>query len=38
MRSSWIKPLLVLLSLALVNGNAHAALHLGVAHSEPCPE
>ena len=38
MRSSWIKPLLVLLSLALVNGNAHAALHLGATHSEPCPE
>ena len=38
MRSSWISPLVILLSLALLNGNAHAALHLGAAHSEPCPE
>ena len=38
MRSSWIRPLVILLSLALTNGNAHAALHLGAAHSEPCPE
>jgi hypothetical protein len=30
--------LVVLLSLALASGNAHAALHLGDAHSEPCPE
>jgi hypothetical protein len=28
----------VLLSLALAKGNAHVALHLGAAHSEPCPE
>ena len=28
----------MLLSLALATGNAHAALHLGAAHSEPCPE
>jgi hypothetical protein len=38
MRSSWIRSLVILLSLALVNGNAHAALHLGATHSEPCPE
>jgi hypothetical protein len=30
--------LIVLLSLALVRGNAHAAVHLGGAHPEPCPE
>jgi hypothetical protein len=30
--------LIVLLSLALASGNAHAALHLGDAHSAPCPE
>jgi hypothetical protein len=28
----------VLLSLALANGNAHAAQHFGAPHSEPCPE
>ncbi len=38
MRFSWIRCLVVLLSLALVCGNAHAALHLGSAHHEPCPE
>jgi hypothetical protein len=38
MPSSWISPFVILLSLALLNGNAHAALHLGAAHSEPCPE
>ena len=38
MRFSWIRCLVVLLSLALVCGNAHAALHLGGAHTEPCPE
>jgi len=38
MRSSWISALVILLSLALLNGNAHAALHLGATHSEPCPE
>jgi len=38
MRSSWISALVILLSLALLNGNAHAALHLGAARSEPCPE
>jgi len=29
---------IVLLSLALVSGNAHAALHLHTAHGQPCPE
>jgi hypothetical protein len=33
-----IRCLAVLLSLALANGNAHAALHSGAAHSEPCPQ
>jgi hypothetical protein len=38
-RSLFLRCLGVLLSLALANGNAHAALHLGAAaHSEPCPE
>jgi hypothetical protein len=37
-RSLFLRCLVVLLSLALANGNAHAALHLGAAHSEPCPE
>jgi hypothetical protein len=30
--------LVLLVSLALGNGNAHAAPHLAAAHSEPCPE
>jgi len=30
--------LVVLLSLSLVSGNAHAALHLGSVHPEPCPQ
>jgi hypothetical protein len=34
----WIKGLVVFLSLALANGNAHAALHLSAVHSAPCPE
>jgi hypothetical protein len=38
MRFALVRCLVVLLSLALANGNAHAALHLGAAHSEPCPE
>src|ERR687888_197513 len=38
MRFLWIRCLVVLLSLALVCGNAHAAVHLGGAHPEPCPE
>jgi hypothetical protein len=37
-RSPFLRCRVVLLSLALANGNAHAALHLGAAHSEPCPE
>ena len=32
-----LRCLVVLLSLTLASGNAHAALHLG-AHAEPCPE
>jgi hypothetical protein len=32
----WVTVLIV--SLALTNGNGHAASHLGAAHSEPCPE
>jgi hypothetical protein len=32
-----VRCLVVLLSLALVNGNAHAALHLGAGHANPCP-
>ena len=38
MRSPLIRCLVLLISLALANGNAHAAIHLGAAHSEPCPE
>jgi hypothetical protein len=38
MRSPLVSCLVVLMSLALANGNAHAAIHLGAAHSEPCPE
>jgi hypothetical protein len=37
-RSVLLRCLVVLLSLALASGNAHAALHLAAAHSEPCPE
>jgi hypothetical protein len=37
-RSLILRCLVVLLSLALAGGNAHAALHLDAAHSEPCPE
>jgi hypothetical protein len=37
-RSLLLRCLVVLLSLALASGNAHAALHLGAAHAEPCPE
>jgi len=33
-----LRCLIVLLSLALANGNAHAALHLHTAHGQPCPE
>jgi hypothetical protein len=38
MRFPLVRCLVVVLSLALANGNAHAALHSGAAHSEPCPE
>jgi hypothetical protein len=38
MRFLWSRCLVVVLSLALVCGNAHATLHLGGAHPEPCPE
>ena len=37
-RSPFLRCLVVLLSLALAGGNAHAALHLDAAHSEPCPD
>jgi hypothetical protein len=37
-RSLFLRCLVVLLSLALATGNAHAALYLGAAHSQPCPE
>src|SRR5438128_1279019 len=38
MRSLWVRCLVVLLTVALASGNAHAALHIGGAHPEPCPE
>ena len=37
-RSLLLRGLVLLLSIALVGGNAHAALHLDNAHHEPCPE
>jgi hypothetical protein len=37
-RSLLLRCLVVLLSLALASGNAHAALHLDAAHAAPCPE
>jgi hypothetical protein len=37
-RSPLLRCLVVLVSLALASGNAHAALHLDAAHAEPCPE
>jgi hypothetical protein len=37
-RSLLLRCLVLLLSLTLVSGNAHAALHLDRAHHEPCPE
>ena len=37
-RSLLLRCLVLLLSIALASGNAHAALHLGSAHHEPCPE
>ena len=33
-----LRCLIVLLSLALASGNAHAALHLDAAHGQLCPE
>jgi hypothetical protein len=33
-----LRCLIVLLSLALASGNAHAAFHLDAAHHDPCPE
>jgi hypothetical protein len=38
MRSLWLRYLIVLLSLALVGGNAHAELHFGAASRQPRPE
>ena len=38
MRSWFARYAIVLLALALANGNAHAALHLTAAHTKPCPE
>ena len=37
-RSLLLRCLIVLLSLALASGNAHAALHLDAAHGQLCPE
>ena len=37
-RSLLLRCLVVVLSLALASGNAHAALHVGAGHIEPCPE
>ena len=37
-RSLLLRCLIVLVSLALVSGNAHAALHPVAAHAKPCPE
>jgi hypothetical protein len=37
-RSLILRCLIVLLSLALASGNAHAGLHMDAARSEPCPE
>src|SRR5215472_3859965 len=38
MRFRLVHCLVILLSLALVNGNAHASLHLDAAHPVPCPD
>jgi hypothetical protein len=38
MQSFLARCLILILSLALISGNAHAALHWGGAHAEPCPE
>jgi hypothetical protein len=37
MRFLALRCLALLLSLALISGNAHAELHLGAAPHEPCP-
>ena len=38
-RSALLRCLVLLLSIALASGNAHAALHIDVAHAGgPCPE
>lgn len=37
MRSFTVRCLVLLLSLALVGGHAHAELHLGATPHEPCP-
>ena len=37
-RSPFLRCLVLLMSLALVSGNAHAALHLDTTHHKPCPE
>ena len=37
-RSLLLRCFIVLLSLALISGNAHAVLHLHTAHGQPCPE
>jgi hypothetical protein len=37
-RSLLLRCIVLLLSLALASGNAHAALHLDAAHHYPCPE
>ena len=36
MRSLLARCLILILSLALVGGNAHAALHVDAPHSQPC--
>ena len=37
-RSLLLRCIVLLLSVALASGNAHAALHLDMAHHDPCPE
>lgn len=37
MRSLALRCVVVLLSLALISGNAHAELHLGAVPHDPCP-
>jgi hypothetical protein len=38
MRSFWLRSLVILLTLTLVSGNAHAELYLSSIQHEPCPE